>query len=106
MTIYGIGAATAVLAVLSVLILRMSTRLPLRQFFSWTGVFLFVLAVIFAGKGVIALQEAGVVPLLSIPAPRIDLLGIYPSAVSLGVQLLMVVVGVVLLRRTRASAPA
>ena len=106
MTIYGIGAAAAVLAVLAVLILRMSTRLPLRQFFSWTGVFLFVLAVIFAGKGIIALQEAGVVPLLTVPGPRIDLLGVYPSAVSLGVQLLMVVVGIVLLRRTRTGAAA
>ena len=103
MTVYGTAAAAVVLTLVAVLILRMSTRLPLRQFFAWTGVFLFVLAVIFAGKGIIALQESGVVPLLIVPGPRIELLGVYPSAVSLGVQLAMVVVGVVLLRRSRAG---
>ncbi|MGB5606264.1 MAG: cytochrome c/FTR1 family iron permease, partial [Gammaproteobacteria bacterium] len=83
----GIGTASAALAVLAWLILRYSTRLPLRQFFSVTSIFMFVLAVVFAGKGIAALQEAGKLPLDPVSFPRIDLLGIYPNLQGLALQL-------------------
>jgi high-affinity iron transporter len=86
MLVSGLGAGMVVLAVLSWLILRYSTRLPLRQFFSATGIFMFALAVVFAGKGIAALQEAGKLPLDPISFPRIDLLGIYPNLQGLAVQ--------------------
>ena len=86
MLISGLGTGMVVLAVLSWLILRYSTRLPLRQFFSATGIFMFALAVIFAGKGIAAMQEAGKLPLDPISFPRIDLLGIYPNLQGLAMQ--------------------
>ncbi|MBI5463032.1 MAG: cytochrome c/FTR1 family iron permease [Gammaproteobacteria bacterium] len=86
MLVSGLGSGIAALVVLSWLILRYSTRLPLRQFFSATSIFMFVLAVVFAGKGIAALQEAGKLPLDPIDFPRIDLLGIYPNLQGLAVQ--------------------
>ncbi len=104
--IAGLLVASAALLVLGWLILRYSTRLPLRQFFSMTAWFMFVLAVVFAGKGVAALQEAGKLPLDSISFPRIDLLGIYPTLESLGLQLLMVLVALWLMRRNGSGRDA
>lgn len=68
-------------------VFRFGVRLPLRQFFGVTAVMMIALAVIFAGKGVAALQEAGRVPLDPVAFPRVDLLGIYPTWQTLGVQL-------------------
>ncbi len=96
----GIGAGTIVLAILAWLILRYSTRLPLRQFFSVTSVFMFVLAVVFAGKGIAALQEAGQLPIDPINFPRIDLLGIYPNLQGLAVQAGLVILALVILWST------
>ncbi len=75
----GMLSAALVLSVLAWLILRYSTRLPLRQFFAVTGVFMFLLAVVFAGHGVAALQEAGQLPQDPINFPSFELLGIYPN---------------------------
>jgi high-affinity iron transporter len=93
----GLLAAAGLLAVLAWLILRYSTRLPLRQFFAISGIFMFVLAFIFTGKGIAALQEAGRIPLDPINIPSVELLGIFPSMQSTGVQLLLVVVAVAML---------
>ncbi|HHH43388.1 MAG TPA: c-type cytochrome [Gammaproteobacteria bacterium] len=87
MALGGFGAGVGVLAVLAWIIMRYSARLPLRQFFSVTGILMFVLALIFAGKGVAALQEAGYIPISPIHFPRIDLLGIYPNLQGLSLQL-------------------
>ena len=73
---------------------RFSLRLPLKLFFSVNAVLLFVIAVVFAGKGIAALQEAGKLPILPIDFPEVDLLGIYPTAQSLGLQALLVVLAV------------
>ncbi len=87
MALSGFGAGVAVLAILAWIIMRYSTRLPLRQFFSVTGILMFVLALVFAGKGVAALQEAGYIPVSPVNFPRIDLLGIYPNLQGLMLQL-------------------
>lgn len=86
MLISGMGVGALVLAVLAWFILRYSTRLPLRQFFSATSVFMFVLAIIFAGKGIAALQEAGKLPIDPVDFPRVDILGIYPNLQGLLLQ--------------------
>ena len=93
----GLLVAAGLLVVLGWLILRYSTRLPLRQFFAVSGIFMFVLAFIFTGKGIAALQEAGRIPLDPINIPSIELLGIFPNMQSTGVQLLLVVLAVVML---------
>lgn len=82
----GLGAAAAALLVMGWLILRYSVRLPLRQFFAATSVFMFALAVVFAGKGVAALQEAGKLPVDPVSFPRVDLLGVYPNLQGLLLQ--------------------
>jgi high-affinity iron transporter len=64
-----------------------SARLPLRQLFSFTGILMLALAVVFAGKGVAALQEAGYIPINAVSFPRIDVLGIYPNLQGLLLQL-------------------
>jgi high-affinity iron transporter len=99
MIVSGFVSGSLALVVLAWLIMRYSVRLPLRQFFVASGVLMFVLAVIFAGKGVAALMEAGWLPLAPIDIPTISLLGIYPNLTGLMVQSLMVALALVLLLR-------
>lgn len=91
------GAATAVLllALIAWAIFRLSVRLPLKLFFKVNAAFLLVLAVVFAGKGVAALQEAGNLPVSPITFPQIDALGIYPNLQSLGLQATLIAITVI-----------
>ncbi len=82
----GIFAASVVLLFLAWIILRYSVRLPLKLFFRVNMILMFGLAVIFAGKGVAALQEAGTFPINPVSFPQIDMLGVYPNLQSLGLQ--------------------
>lgn len=93
----GILAALALLVVLSLLIYKAGIRLPIKQFFQINAVLLFLLAVIFTGQGIAALQEAGIVSTSLLNFPRIELLGVYPTAQSLGLQLLVLIIGAGLL---------
>lgn len=92
----GFVTAVAVLAVLGWLIMRYSVRLPLRQFFAVTGGLMFVLAIIFAGKGIAALQEAGLIVSSPVNFIRVDLLGIYPNLQGLLVQLGLIIIALIL----------
>ena len=96
MAMSGFGVAAGILVVLAVLIMRYSARLPLRQFFSITGVLMFMLALIFAGKGVAAMSEAGYIPYVYVSFPRIELLGIYPNLPGLLLQLALVLLALYL----------
>ncbi len=93
----GIVAALALLVVLSLLIYKLGIRLPIKQFFQINAILLFLLAVVFAGQGISALQEAGIVSTSLLNFPRIEALGIYPTAQSLGLQLLVLMLGAGLL---------
>ncbi|SEJ68401.1 high-affinity iron transporter [Pseudomonas linyingensis] len=84
----GAGAALALLVGLAWVILRGSRRLPLATFFSVNAVLLCVLSVVFAGQGVAALQEAGVLGLHPLRFFEFEWLGIHPDALSLGAQAL------------------
>ena len=88
------GGATAVLALAAVawLMLRFSRRLPFGRFFSISAMLMAVLAVVLAGKGVAALQEAGWLQLTLVPGPRIELLGVYPTLQGLLAQAAVLVV--------------
>ncbi|MDX2426428.1 MAG: FTR1 family protein [Cycloclasticus sp.] len=99
----GFMAALAVLVVAAWLIMRYSARLPLRQFFAVTGALMFILAVIFAGKGVAALQEAGLIISTPVNFIRLDLFGIYPNLQGLLVQLSMIILAVILWNKTSAK---
>ncbi|VAW56006.1 hypothetical protein MNBD_GAMMA07-192, partial [hydrothermal vent metagenome] len=104
MALSGFVSAVAALAVLGWLIMRYSVRLPLRQFFAVTGGLMFFLAIIFAGKGIAALQEAGVMISSPVNFVRIDLLGIYPNLQGLLVQLGLIILAVILWNRKTKSA--
>ncbi len=106
MILSGFLLAAGLLVALGWALLRYSTRLPLRQFFSATSVFMFVLAVVFAGKGVAALQEAGKLPINLVHFPRIELLGIYPNLEGLSVQAAMVILAALLLWRGSGASRA
>jgi high-affinity iron transporter len=101
----GIAVASVLLALLGGLILKYSARLPIGLFFSATSWLLVVMAVIFVGHGVAAMQEAGF--LLSTPVDFIALpmLGIHPNAQGLAAQAAMLALTVVVLLMGRRSQP-
>lgn len=88
----GMIAGALTLAAVAWLLLRTSHRLPLGQFFKASSALIALLAVVLAGKGVAALQEAGWINVSVIPAPRIEWLGVYPTWQSLGMQLAVIAV--------------
>jgi high-affinity iron transporter len=90
----GFAAGALTLVVLTVILMRTSRRLPLAQFFAWSSLLIAILAVVLAGKGFAALQEAGVVPAIAVDAPRIEALGVFPSMWPLLAQLAVLVVAV------------
>lgn len=102
----GVGAgAVACLAVFPLARLIRS-QLALRQVLTVSGSLLCVLAVVLAGKGVHALQEAGWVSITHVAFPQVDWLGLYPYAETLIVQALVIGVLVVLTIRGSIRKPA
>jgi high-affinity iron transporter len=87
----GIAVAMLVLAAAGWAIFRYSLRLPLGPFFSAMTVLLVLLAVVFAGQGISALQEAGVVGVQQLGFVSIPMLGVHPTAQTLGAQLLVLI---------------
>jgi high-affinity iron transporter len=85
----GFLTAAALLLVIAWVLLRTSARLPLGKFFSITSGLVAVLAVVLIGKGASALQEAGWLNATPLGGPRLDLLGIYPTAETLIAQLIV-----------------
>ncbi|EKF73083.1 cytochrome c family protein [Alcanivorax hongdengensis A-11-3] len=103
---YGIGAAVLALAVVSLLFFRVGMTLPLGVFFRVTSLVLLVLSVILLGKGIAALQEAGLISVMHLAVPTVDWLGVYPTVQGLLAQLLAVVLAVLLWwkgNRTRST---
>jgi len=98
------GAATGavLLAIIAVLMLRFSQRLPFGKFFTYSSALIAILAVVLAGKGVAALQEAGLIgvePLAYVP--RITMLGIFPSTEVIAAQIAVILALVVGFRWNR-----
>jgi high-affinity iron transporter len=84
----GAAVGVALLAAIAIAMFRFSARLPIGKFFAYSSALVAVLAVVLAGKGVAAIQEAGllgVTPLAG--APRIEFLGIYPTLEGVGAQI-------------------
>ncbi len=102
--IMGIVAAIALLVVISFLVYRLGVKLPIRQFFQINAILLFVLAVVFAGQGVARLQEVGMVGASHFSFPRIEMLGIYPTEQTLGLQLVVLIIGAGLMLYQRRSS--
>jgi high-affinity iron transporter len=105
----GIAAAAVLLALLAWAILKYSVRLPIGPFFAVTAWLLALLAVVFAGHGVAALQEAGVLDASPWGTLSIPFLGVHPTVQGLGAQVIalaLVLIGVRLARRGAARASA
>jgi high-affinity iron transporter len=106
----GALAASLLLAIIAVAMLRFSRKLPITEFFRYSAILIAILAVVLIGKGIGALQEAGLVPVTPLAGvPRIDLLGLVPTAEAIAAQLLMIVALIVGFRsaaRPRQAAAA
>ncbi|MBJ7411248.1 MAG: cytochrome c/FTR1 family iron permease [Phenylobacterium sp.] len=89
----GAAAAVGVLTVVAWVMLRYSGRLPIGTFFAISAGLVAVLAVVLVGKGVAALQEAGLIGVTAVPgAPRIEILGLYATLQTLGAQLVVLAI--------------
>ena len=88
----GAAVGTVLLAVLAWAMMRFSLRLPIAQFFRYSSILIAILAVILAGKGVAALQEAGMIDVTPLQAvPQISALGLYPTMQVVLAQALVIV---------------
>jgi high-affinity iron transporter len=104
----GFAVGLVALALVYLIFARFGMRIPIRQFFFGTSVLLYYLAFVFAGKGVVELQETGWIGVTHVAGvPRIDFLGIHPTLESLlvqGILLACLLYAVwVALRRRRSS---
>ncbi|MBO3277490.1 cytochrome c/FTR1 family iron permease [Pseudomonas schmalbachii] len=99
------GAASAVVLLIGLawVILRGSVKLPLGLFFSINAALLCALSVVFAGHGVVALQEAGVIGTRPVPFFDFDWLGIKADAYSLSAQAAALLAIAVLYGRSRIA---
>lgn len=104
----GIAAASALLALIAWAMLRYSRKLPIAKFFQYSAALIAVLAVVLAGKGVAALQEAGVFGVTPLTGfPRSPILGLYPTVETVAAQVVMAaLLGIGFLRARRGAALA
>jgi high-affinity iron transporter len=79
----------ALLAGIAIAMLKFSQKLPIGKFFAYSSALVAVLAVVLAGKGVAALQEAGLIGVTPIAIPKIEVLGIFPTLQAVLAQLIV-----------------
>lgn len=103
--LWGIGSALVLLVLIGGTILRYSVRLPIRPFFTIASTLLAIMAVVFVGNGVAALQEAGVLDVTRIRFVSLPLLGIHPTVQTLVPQamLLALIAGGIWSNRAKAE---
>lgn len=94
----GIVTAALLLAAVGWGIFKYSLRLPLGPFFRAMSILLVLMAIVFAGQGVAALQEAGVVSSSPVPFLSLPILGVHPTLETLGAQLLVVALMLIVAR--------
>ncbi|MCE9673340.1 FTR1 family protein [Myxococcus stipitatus] len=101
---WGALVGAVAISVLVLFINRLGFRLPMKTLFNISTVVLVVTAVMLLGKGLHSLQEVGALPLVPVPFVTVDLLGLYPDAVSLLPQAVLAAVPLALALRRRARA--
>lgn len=84
----GLAVGLPILGVVYWLVRKSSVRLPMKTFFQVTGVFLFALAVVFAGHAVFELQSSQIIRTTAVGwmGDGLPLLGVYPNIQCLSVQ--------------------
>jgi high-affinity iron transporter len=102
----GALSACTALAVIAWAMLRYSRRLSIGKFFAYSSRLIAVPTVVLAGKGVSALQEAGIVGIAPLHrVPRVSPVDLFPTTQTIAAQVLMiaaVAVGFTLNRRNDA----
>jgi high-affinity iron transporter len=99
----GIASGVVLLALLGALILKYSARLPIGLFFSATSWLLVVMAVVFVGQGVAAMQEAGYLSSTAVHFVAVPMLGVYPNLQGLAAQAAMLALTLVVLSMGRRA---
>lgn len=106
-----LGFTVAVVALVAVywIMRRASLRLPLGPFFTGTAILLYALAVMFAGNGMLELQEARLISATPLASwPSVPALGLFPTLESVAAQVLLLaalvpVLGTWAVKRMRAT---
>ncbi len=76
----GVALAFVLIALMAVLLLKFSKKLPISQLFKYSSILVAVLAFVLTGKGIYALQEAGWLQIKMLPFNlRFEWLGLYPT---------------------------
>ncbi|HEV2044865.1 MAG TPA: FTR1 family protein [Sphingomicrobium sp.] len=98
----GALSGAALLALIAWAMLRYSRKLPITQFFAYSAILIAILAVVLAGKGIGALQEAGIVPVTPLAGvPRVTIIGLFPTAEAITAKLVALAVLVLGYRSAR-----
>ena len=104
--IAGILAGSVILIAVYYAINRFGVKIPLKPFFAVTSAFLYYMAFVFAGKGMVELQEGGLMSYTPVGwAPRIPEMGIYPTVETLVAQGVLVFLFLVALAWTFIIEP-
>lgn len=86
----GMVVGFVVLAGVYVAIQRFGVKIPLKPFFAGTSALLYVMAFSFVGQGIAELQASGSVAITPLGwVPTVPMLGIFPTAQTIVIQLLM-----------------
>ena len=102
----GFALGAAVLAVIAVLMLGASLRLPLRAFFRVSSLLIYYLGFKFVGTGIHELQEANVLPANTADyLPSSDLLGLYPTWQTTLPQIALLLAALAILVYTMRTRP-
>lgn len=101
----GMVVSAVALIIIFVLMRYSVVKLPLKPFFLLTGSFMYLMAFIFAGNGVLELIEGKIVqPTLVSFIPQISWLGIYPYAETLTPQLVLLLAALLALWRMKLQS--
>lgn len=94
----GIAVSAVVLVILYLAIIKLSVRLPLKPFFTFTSILMFIMCISFMGKGVFELQEAGLIDRTIVTwmdGFNVQLLGVYDRYETLIPQIILLLITLV-----------
>lgn len=100
--LWGVVVALISLGLLGWAIFKAAMHLPVAGFFKVNAVIMFALAIIFAGRGIAALQEMGAVASKPLNMPAVEWLGLYADGLTLATQGALLVLIAVMVWKQRS----